>query len=216
MRTRDAAALVLSLAILLLAGVARAGDIDAYRSLARSRRGAELLAFTRAAIERAFDGGAAPAAPDSLLPDWPAEPVGLYLSLVGPAGTRACVGGTTPVAGTLAASLARVAADVIAADRRRPPLRHSELATLRLVITFAGAATPVPDPMHVRLAREGLLIQTPDGAVAYVPGEARTVSWALADARRGGILRRRADASFFSFPAVTLREPHEEEPDASR
>jgi hypothetical protein len=208
---------VLSTVIVLLAGTSasHAGELDAYQALVRSN-GPALLAWTRASIERAFSDSAA-APPDSL-PDWPAEPTGLYLSLVGHSGTRACVGSTTPVAGTLAACLARSAADVIASDRRRPPLRRAELQSLRLVVTFAGRTEPVADPMQVRLAREGLLIQTANGAVAYVPGESRTVSWALADARRHGLLQKRADATFQRFDVVTLREFHspEEIADASR
>jgi hypothetical protein len=61
--------------------------------------------------------------------------------------------------------------------------------------------------MQVSPAREGLLFATPAGSVAFLPGEARTVSWALREARRIGLLASPSDASYQSFSVVTLREP---------
>jgi hypothetical protein len=60
--------------------------------------------------------------------------------------------------------------------------------------------------MTVAPAREGLLIVSAQGSIAFLPGEARTVSWALGEARRAGILQRSGDASFQRFPVVVLKD----------
>jgi hypothetical protein len=100
------------------------------------------------------------------------------------------------------------------ADRRRPPVRREELSQLRIVLAFAGEGEAVLDPMEVDPGREGLLVTTPRGNVAFLPGEARTVSWALREARRIGVLAGSPrEASFRRFPVVTLEEPVEVEPD---
>ena len=211
---RALATLIVALA---LTPVARASDdaLTPYRALPGSARGGALLAVARGAIERYFDPAAGG---DSLDFDWPGEPCGMYVSLVRGATTRACVGSLLPLGGTLRESLDRLAAQVVAADGRRPPVRREELPALRVVVAFASAGEPVADPMHVRPMREGLLVRTPRGDVAFLPGEARTVSWALREARRAGLLERTEDASFQRFDAVVLKEnpkPEPEEPHAS-
>ena len=67
--------------------------------------------------------------------------------------------------------------------------------------------------MHVRPMREGLLVRTPRGDVAFLHGEARTVSWALRQARQAGLLERAEDASFLRFDAVVLQEDARHEPE---
>jgi AMMECR1 domain-containing protein len=160
------------------------------------------------------DSAAAPApgpggAPDSLAPpDWPGPPTGVYLSLVSGAATRACVGSLQPVGGSLAETVRALAARVLSADPRHPPVRAGELARLRVVIAFAGPGEPVADPMAVNPARDGLLVRGARGSLAFLPGEARTVSWALREARRLGVIEGSwRDTAYERFAVVTVREP---------
>jgi AMMECR1 domain-containing protein len=195
----------------LAAGAVTADELDAYRALATSPGRDAVLAFTRAALREYFenDGAvatAAPATPDSLVPDWPGAPTGLFLSLTRGASTRACVGTATPLAGTLAHHLRRLAAQVLTSDPRHPPVRAEDLDTLCVNVSFAGRPEPVADPMEVAPAREGLLITSARGSIAFLPGEARTVSWALREARRVGMLDRSGDASYQRFQVVALKD----------
>src|SRR5439155_2406207 len=128
--------------------------------------------------------------------DWPGPPCGVYLSLARGRGTRACVGSLTPLGGTLAATLRELARRVVSDDPRHPPVRYEELDTLAVLVSFAGPPEPIADPMIVAPAREGLLIASSRGSIAFLPGEARTVSWALSEARRVGVLEHSSDASF--------------------
>jgi AMMECR1 domain-containing protein len=202
---RRATDLVLPVLALLLTAPARAETpLEPYRALARSAAAPRLLAVARAALERHWSG----AADDTLTaPDWPGAPTALYLSLVRGRATRACVGTPAPPRGTLAASVRALAEAAVASDPRRPPLRRDELAGLRLVLAFAGQPVPLADPMSVDPGREGLLIAGARGHVAFLPGEARTVAWALREASRVGVLDAApAGAEYFRFPVVVLTE----------
>ena len=189
-------------------GVAAAtGDdeLAAYRELARTPERARLLAIARRAMEAHWDGAAAAdsAAP---APDWPGPPTGLFVSLLGPHATRSCVGSVAPVRGTLDASLSALAVEALSSDRRRPAIRRDELDSLRIVIAFAGRGKPVADPRLVDPAREGLIVGGADVAVAFLPGEARTIAWALRESRRIGALRTQQPVTYQRFPAVVLSE----------
>ena len=155
-------------------------------------------------MEAHWQDGAAAA--DSAAPDWPGPPTGLYVSLVGPRGTRSCVGSVVPMRGTLSASLAALAVEALSADRRRPAIRRDELDSLRIVVAFAGRGEPVSDPALVDPAREGLIVGGADVAVAFLPGEARTIAWALRASRRVGALRTQQPVTYQRFPAVVLSE----------
>lgn len=175
-----------------------------YRELARSPAAGRLLAVARAALERHWSG----APPDTTrAPDWPGAPTALYLSLVRGGVTRACVGHAAPPRGSLAGCVRALAEAALASDPRHPPLRRDELATLRIVLAFAGAGEPVADPMSVDPGREGLLVGGARGHIAFLPGEARTIAWALREARRVGVLDATESAEFSRFPVVTITEP---------
>jgi len=179
------------------------------RELARSPAARRLLAVARAALERHWSG----AAQDTVhVPDWPGAPTALYLSLVRGGVTRACVGHPAPPRGSLAECVRALAEAALASDPRHPPLRRDELATLRIVLAFAGAGESVADPMSVDPGREGLLVGGTRGHIAFLPGEARTVAWALREARRVGVLDASEPAEFTRFPVVTITEPQSPTP----
>lgn len=214
-----------ALVVMLPASAALAGPLEPYRAFARSADGARLLAIARATLmspdsiedeaeaEEAFADSAgefadedAPADPDGL--GWPGPPVAVYLTLVGDGGTRACIGVPAPGYGTLSETVRELALDALVADRRRPPVRQDELAGLRVVIAFADEGVPIVSPNQVDPGRDGLAIDSERGSIAFLPGEARTVSWALAEARRAGILGAKAgEVHYRKFRVVTLGEP---------
>jgi AMMECR1 domain-containing protein len=199
------AAVLLTVSISLLAAAAPAPDVEAYRAFVRAPRAATLLAVARDAMKRHWGEGAKPRE----IPEvpWPAAPRGVYVSLTDGRATRACVGSVTPYRGGLVETVRALAVQSLQADRRRPPIRREELPNLRIVISFAGAAEPVSDPMQVDPGREGLLVSSSGGSVSFLPGEARTVAWALQEARRIGVLQGPTEsAAFYRFPVVVLAE----------
>lgn len=190
---------------MLSATTAPAPELDAYRALANGPGARRLLALTRAAMERELTGGEVAMVEG---PDWPGPPRPVYVTLASASGTRACVGSDEPLGPTLTETLRQLAVRALTSDRRRAPVRAEELANLRVSIAFAGEPTLVADPMTARPALEGLRVDGPGGSVAFLPGEARTVAWALREARRIGVLTGTAsDARYSRFPVVVMREP---------
>jgi AMMECR1 domain-containing protein len=199
------AAVLIAASIPLLSATAPAPDVDAYRAFVRTPRAATLLVVARDAMKRHWGEGAK----THEIPDvpWPAAPRGVYVSLTDGRATRACVGSVTPYRGGLVETVRSLAVQSLQADRRRPPIRREELPDLRIVISFAGTAQPVSDPMQVDPGREGLLVSSSGGSVAFLPGEARTVAWALQESRRIGVLQGPTEsAAFYRFPVVVLAE----------
>jgi len=201
------------LACLCAAGVASTAPADpaleAYRTFARSPRGERLLAVARDAMCRHWVERAG--TPDTTDIPWPGAPRGVYVSLSDGQSTRACVGSAAPYRGGLTETVRALAVQALQADRRRAPVRSEELTSLRVVISFAGPPEAVTDPMQIDPGREGLLISSGTRSVAFLPGEARTVRWALLEARRIGILQGPTEsAAYARFPVVVLAEPLEE------
>ncbi len=195
-------ALALQLIALLTTGVqTEAPELEAYRVFARSAATAQVVAAAREGMCSAT-GDYTPA--DQVALEWPAAPRPVYVTLVRGRTTRACVGTDTPM-GTLAETVRALGGRVMDADRRRDPVRFDELAGLRMVIAFAGDGMRIADPYALDPAREGLKIETDRGAVAFLPGEARTVRWALSEARRIGVLAGPiSEARFTRFPVVII------------
>ncbi len=181
-----------------------ANALEAYRALPPDTR-RSVLECARCEISHALTLHPADSTTRAT-PDWPGAPCGVYLSLARGTRTRACVGSLTPLGGTLRATLRELARRVISDDPRHPPVRGEELDSLVVLVSFAGPPEPIDDPMSIAPAREGLLVSTTRGSIAFLPGEARTVAWALGEARRAGILQRMSDASFQRFDVVVLRD----------
>ncbi len=201
------------IALLALARPAAAAPSDPAlapsRDFVRTPAAQRLLALARAAMESQWSGAAVDTAG---VPDWPGTPTALYLSLVRGRATRACVGSGAPERGSLAECVRALALAALASDPRHPPVRRDELAGLRVAIAFAGEGEPVADPMVVDPAREGLLVSGPRGHIAFLPGEARTVSWALRQARRSGLLGDAQLPEYVRFPVVTIADPEGSRP----
>ncbi len=213
MRSLRAAIVALSVMTTLAAPNARAGadPLAAYRAFVRTPAAVALLASARAAMLAHFDGYEAPAsAPIPAAADsgtaWPGAAVGVYVSLVDGRTTRACMGSDVPLASTLGGTVRALAVLALQADRRRPPVRREELDGLRIVLSFAGPGTPLADPMAIAPGREGLLVRGSTGSVAFLPGEARTVAYALREARRIGVIADARDAAFERFDVATVAE----------
>lgn len=207
---------MLVVALLVTTPAGPAPELEPYRALARSSAAARMLEAAREGLCASLDE----CEPSAVaLVEWPGAPRPVYVTLTRGRTTRACVGSDAPM-GTLAETVRQLAARVADADRRRPPVRAGELDSLRLVIAFAGEGAAVADPYTIDPAREGLKVETEHGAVAFLPGEARTVRWALAEARRIGVLTGPlSEARCTRFPVVIIQGPaalprtaHSEEP----
>lgn len=198
-------------------GAATAPELAAYRAWVRSDSAAAALLDVARFILNTLphetwpwpDDGSTPPSEVPTDPAWPGAPRPVYVTLTRGRAIRACVGSDVPLEGSLGGTVWRLARQALTADRRRAPVREDEFDSLRVVIAFAGDPVPVADPYAVRPLLEGLRIETPRGGIVFLPGEARTISWALAEARRAGVLSGPvSEARCSRFPVVVVRDAH--------
>ncbi|MCC6649809.1 MAG: AMMECR1 domain-containing protein [Candidatus Eisenbacteria bacterium] len=201
------AALLALVATVATAAPLAAPELAPYRALARNPLDAAgALQAARIGLATALGESDVPSL--TRVPEWPGSPRPVYVTLVRGRASRACVGSDVPLGGSLAATLMQLGERLADSDLRRAPVRPEELDTLRLVVAFASDPVAVSDPMTVDPAREGLKIESVRGAIAFLPGEARTVAWALREARRVGVLvGTTSEARCFRFSVVTLSGP---------
>lgn len=181
---------------------APAAELAPYREFATSAAGQRLVRLAQQALASEDAPG-----PEDATSPWPGTPRPVYVTLVQGGVTRACLGTDAPL-GSLDRTVHTLAQRLRTDDRRRTPVGDEELAHLRLVIAIAGSPQPIADPQVVDPMREGLRIETERGAIAFLPGEARTVAWALREARRVGVLAGAgSEARYSRFAVVTLSGP---------
>jgi AmmeMemoRadiSam system protein A len=86
-----------------------------------------------------------------------AEPRGAFVTLhVGP-DLRGCIGTFRP-AGSLAATVARMAVSAASEDPRFRAVAPGDVAELRVAISVLSAPHPLADPRAVELGRQGLVV----------------------------------------------------------
>jgi len=116
---------------------------------------AALLGIARAAIRERLGLGPKPALPA----DGPlALPRGAFVTLSVRGELRGCIGTFTP-AGSLASTVARMAADAASEDPRFEPVRADELEDLDVHVSALDPRRPMRDPSELEVGRHGVLIQ---------------------------------------------------------
>lgn len=116
---------------------------------------AALLGIARAAVRERLGLGPRPALPaeGSL-----AAPRGAFVTLSVRGELRGCIGTFTP-AGSLASTVARMAADAVSEDPRFEPIRADELDDLDVRISALDPRRPMRDPAELEVGRDGVLVQ---------------------------------------------------------
>jgi AMMECR1 domain-containing protein len=94
-----------------------------------------------------------------------------------------------------------------AGDPWHLPLRSRDLKTAQVQVFLVGQMSPLRSIGELQVAREGLLARRGPRSGVILPGEARTASWALREARRKAGLRPSERADLFRFSAICWREP---------
>jgi AMMECR1 domain-containing protein len=146
---------------------------------------AEIMEFTRLALARAVSGAAPGGGGEGAArTQWLRAPSPVFLTLVLDGATRACQGSMEASAAGLAQEIEAAARRLVAGDRRHPPLRPQDVARGQLAISIPGQRVPLPSA-GVDPRRFGLLVETDaGGSGVLLPGEARTFTWMLREARR--------------------------------
>lgn len=120
---------------------------------------------------------------------------------------RGCAGGFEPSENNLRDEISRTAIRAATGDTRYRAIRIAELAHLTFTVSIVGPLKPTSDPLRYPPAVFGLLARSGWRTGVILPGEAKTSSWGVTEARRQGGIGSGESCELYVFEAVTLTEP---------
>jgi AmmeMemoRadiSam system protein A len=134
---------------------------------------AALLAVARGAVRMRLGLGAGP----ELAAHGPlAEPAGAFVTLRVNGELRGCIGTFTPH-GSLASTVARMAAAAAVEDPRFSPLQPGELDDLDVHVSVVEPRRPMRDPSEIAIGRDGIAVQLGWHRGALLPQVAVEEGW---------------------------------------
>ena len=193
---------------LMAAAVATAGgrELDTYRAN-RGKIEQPAVALARRAVEIRL----------GIKPTQPAPPCGsllkskaaVFVTISKNGRRRGCKGSFEPATQRLCDEIARAAVGAATTDVRYRPLRSSELKDVIFSVSIVGAPRQVRDAGQYPPGRYGLLLRSGSKSGVLLPGEAKTCSWRLAEAKRQAGLKPGDRFELYVFEAVTFAEHRE-------
>ena len=183
---------------------ARASSIDDFAASQNTLR-APAVGLARRAVETYLKTGKTISPPRDL-PALFRRNVGAFVTMSKDGRRKGCKGTFEPAAGNLAEEIIRAAIGAAAADRRYRPIRANELADLIFTVSIIGPLKRVRESDGYSTRDYGLLLRTASSTGVILPGEAKTASWRLAEAKRQAGMRAGQSYELFVFKTVALRE----------
>ena len=117
----------------------------------------------------------------------------------------ACFGGFTPRRANLAEEIAENVRLALKNDARGRTLDRETALSAGVQLTFpVGQPERVDDYRAIDPLREGMFVESSDNGVAFVPGEARTASWAFREALRRLGVKDPAGVRVYRFKATEI------------
>ena len=118
---------------------------------------------------------------------------------------RGCRGSFQPTTSNLRDEIIQTAIGAATADIRYRPIRTNELKDLDFTISVVGRLEHVKDANGYPSRVYGLLLRSASKSGVLLPGEAKTSTWRLAEAKRQAGLKPGEPYELYVFEAVTLR-----------
>ncbi len=120
----------------------------------------------------------------------------------------ACFGGFTPRKGSLADEIAENIRLALINDGRSRNISHEKVLTAGVQITFPiGQPVRVDSYSFIDPANEGMFMETASAGVAFVPGEAKTASWAFREGMRRLGEKDPQHVTVYGFKAEHIKTP---------
>lgn len=180
---------------LLFSAIAQAED-------ANGNDGREILRYSRAILVRTVTASSAdvPQLKNGIIQS------GIFVTLVKNKKVRGCYGSLTPQGSPLAAQLKEYVVGAATQDFRHHPITATELSQIAIIITFIHGVEPVSSISEIDPKTDGLLVRNGDRAAVLLPGEARTASWQVEEAKRQAGIRHGEPAELFKIHTATFYE----------
>lgn len=163
----------------------------------------ELLDYARAVLQQTIGDGPTTAAPSSFVPP---PQAGLFVTLVKNRKVRGCYGSLTADGRNLLEQVREYTIAAATRDFRNAPVRKAELKDIVIILSFIGPLEPVSQIQQVDPKTEGLLVRSGNHTAVLLPGEARTASWQLTEAKRQAGIGSGESVEMFKIHTVTVYE----------
>lgn len=133
-------------------------------------------------------------------------PAPCFVTIIHENRRRGCTGSFTPRSSSLGQDIVLTARRAWELDPRTRRLTPEQLKKSTFNVTIPGPRIPVGDPSRYPPAEYGLLLQGGGKSAVLLPGEARTGSWRLKEARRQAGIPADAQVQCYVFRAITFEE----------
>jgi AMMECR1 domain-containing protein len=121
--------------------------------------------------------------------------------------TRACWGSLQPAGGDLATVVCQTTVAALTQDYRQPPVKSTELARLRIVISLVGPLSGVRNGERLQPRREGLYLTDGTRGAVLLPGEALTAEWQESACRQKAGIPPGKPVYRYRFQTLVIEEP---------
>ena len=160
-----------------------------------------LLEYARGCLSAQLEGSSSPPPPECAT----GQQRACFVTFFSGKRVFACFGGFSPRRATLAEEIGENIRLALKNDARAKTVTLDTASHAGIQITFPlGQPERVSSYQSIDPAREGMFVEGPHSGVAFVPGEARTSSWAFREALRRLGERNQAAVAVYRFRAVAI------------
>jgi len=163
----------------------------------------EILELSRKTLLTYFKIGKIPSF-NSILNSQPPRPI--FITLVKNGKTRGCAGSFIPIYNSLEESIVNFTVIAATQDIRYPPVKFEELNEIVIKITFPEKPVSVNNPFTINPLTEGLIIKKEGKEGVVLPGEAKTVDYAIKIGLNNSGIKDLNGVSFYKFKGISFSE----------
>ena len=133
---------------------------------------------------------------------------GAFVTVIVKGRSRACMGAVAPTQSDLAREIIQAAVNAASDDPWHRPLRREELKDLEYTVSICGEPRRMHTLGELVADRDGLMVRLGIRGSVVLPGEAKTASYALHEARRKAGIKPGEHPEWWRFPVMRLTETH--------
>lgn len=133
-------------------------------------------------------------------------PKGLFVILKKGEKVRGCAGSFKPIYNTLGEGIVNFTIIASTQDIRYPPIKIDEIDEIKIMIIFPQEIIPIDSPYHFFPLKEGLIIKKSGKEGVVIPGEAKTVEYAIKIGMKNAEIDSLDGAIFYKFKGEILKE----------
>ncbi|MCX7917687.1 MAG: AMMECR1 domain-containing protein [bacterium] len=133
-------------------------------------------------------------------------PRSLFIILNKNGQTRGCSGSFKPFYSSLGESIINFTIIASTQDTRYSPIKIEEIDEIKIMIAFPEEIVPINSPFQISPLNEGLIIKKDGKEGVVLPGEAKTVNYAIKIGMKNARIENLDGAIFYKFKCEIFKE----------